>query len=142
MRAVAAEMDSLKLGAGWTPEELDMPQIMVESTRGDSHPGSAHLGAFSDRVMARLRESGARGAAYAVTDMCDGIAQGHDGQNYSLPSRDMICSMIEIQARSTPFDGLVCIASCDKAVPAHYPPRSTTRTAGWTSWVARCCGRA
>ena len=119
MRSRAAEMDSLKLGAGWAPAELDMPQIMVQSTSGESHPGSVHLGEFADAVRERLAALNARGAAYTVTDMCDGIAQGHDGLNYSLPSRDMICNMIEIQARATPFDGVICISTCDKAIPAH-----------------------
>lgn len=119
MRECAAEIDSLKLGAGWTADELSMPQVMVQSTSGESHPGSVHLPASVERVKSRLLERGIRGVRYAVTDMCDGIAQGHDGQNYSLPSRDMICHMIEIQARATPFDGIVCVASCDKAIPAH-----------------------
>ena len=49
---------------------------------------------------------------------CDGIAQGHDGINYSLAHRDMIANMIEIHGNSTGFDGGVFIASCDKSVPA------------------------
>ncbi len=53
------------------------------------------------------------------TDICDGEAQGHDGINYSLASRDMIANMIEIHANATPFDGGVFIASCDKGMPAH-----------------------
>lgn len=119
MREIAAEMDSLKLGTGWTVEELSWPQVMLQSTQGESHPGSVHLGAFVDIVRSRLKELGVRGAVYTVTDMCDGISQGHDGLNYSLPSRDIICGMIEIQARATPFDGMMCLSSCDKAVPAH-----------------------
>ena len=51
--------------------------------------------------------------------ICDGEAQGHDGINYSLPSRDMIANMIEIHANATPFDGGVFVASCDKGMPAH-----------------------
>ena len=56
---------------------------------------------------------------YFTTDICDGEAQGHDGINYSLASRDMIANMIEIHANATPFDGGVFIASCDKGMPAH-----------------------
>ena len=59
------------------------------------------------------------GARYFCTDICDGEAQGHDGINYSLPSRDMMANMIEIHANATPFDGGVFIASCDKGMPAH-----------------------
>ena len=66
-----------------------------------------------------ISEAGGKGARYYTTDICDGIAQGHDGMNYSLVSRDMIANMIEIHGRANGFDGGVFLASCDKAVPAH-----------------------
>ena len=119
MRSVASEADSLRMGAGWTEDELALPQIMIESTMGESHPGSAHLYKLVDLVRRSLAENNARGAMYTVTDMCDVIAQGHDGMNYSLPSREFIANMIEIQAKSTPVDGILFLASCDKAIPAH-----------------------
>jgi len=119
MRRVASEADSLRIGAGWTEEELGLPQIMIESTMGESHPGSAHLKRLVDAARRSLRGSGARGAMYTVTDMCDGIAQGHDGMNYSLPSREFIANMVEIHAMATPVDGMMFISSCDKAIPAH-----------------------
>lgn len=119
MRGVAAEIDSLKIGAGWTVEELDQPQVMIQSSVGESHPGSVHLGEYVELVRKGLHEKGGRGAQYTVTDMCDGIAQGHDGMNYSLLSREMIANMIEVQIQATPFDGAVFLSSCDKSVPAH-----------------------
>ena len=118
VRALAPENDPLKIGMGWTLEDLSKPQILVESTFGDSHPGSAHLLEFVQCAMEGIREAGGRGARYFVTDICDGIAQGHDGINYSLPHRDMMVDMMEIHGRSTGFDGGVFIASCDKSVPA------------------------
>lgn len=118
VRALAPENDPLKIGMGWTIEDLDKPQILVESTYGDSHPGSAHLMQFVDEVMRGINDEGGRGARYFTTDICDGIAQGHDGINYSLPHRDVIASMIEIHGKSTGFDGGVFVASCDKSVPA------------------------
>lgn len=118
VRALAPENDPLKIGMGWTIEDLDKPQILVESTYGDSHPGSAHLMQFVDEVMRGISDEGGRGARYFTTDICDGIAQGHDGINYSLPHRDVIASMIEIHGKSTGFDGGVFVASCDKSVPA------------------------
>ena len=118
VRALAPENDPLKMGMGWTVEDLDKPQILVESTFGDSHPGSAHLNQFVDEAMRGISDAGARGARYFTTDICDGIAQGHDGINYSLAHRDMIANMIEIHGNSTGFDGGVFIASCDKSVPA------------------------
>ena len=118
MRGVAAEMDALKLGSGWTVEELSRPQIMVQSTWGDSHPGSVHLGRIAEHIREGVRDAGGRPAQYTVTDICDGIAQGHDGMNYSLASRELIAGMIEVQLKAAPFDGGVFAASCDKAVPA------------------------
>lgn len=118
IRALAPENDPLKLGMGWTVEELSKPQIMVESTFGDSHPGSAHLDIFVNEALRGIRDAGGKGARYFTTDICDGIAQGHDGINYSLVHRDMIANMIEIHGSSTGFDGAVFIASCDKSVPA------------------------
>lgn len=118
VRSLAPENDPLKIGMGWTLEDLEKPQILVESTFGDSHPGSAHLLEFTRLAMEGIARSGGRGARYFVTDICDGIAQGHDGINYSLPHRDMMVNMMEIHGKATGFDGGVFIASCDKSVPA------------------------
>ena len=119
VRALAPEMDPLRMGMGWKAEDLSKPQIIVESTFGDSHPGSAHLLGLVEESVKGINHSGGKGARYFATDICDGMAQGHDGINYSLASRDTICSMIEIHANATTFDAGVFIASCDKAVPAH-----------------------
>ena len=118
VRQLAPENDPLKIGMGWTIADLDKPQILVESTFGDSHPGSAHLDQFVAEAVKGVTVAGGKAARYFVTDICDGIAQGHDGINYSLVSRDMIANMIEIHGNSTGFDGGVFIASCDKSVPA------------------------
>lgn len=119
IRKLAPEQDPLRMGMGWTVEDLSKPQIMIESTFGDSHPGSAHLLELVDEAVKGVKESGGKAARYFATDICDGMAQGHDGINYSLASRDTIANMIEIHAGATPFDGGVFVASCDKAVPAH-----------------------
>ena len=118
VRALAPESDPLKMGMGWTAEDLARPQIMVESTFGDSHPGSAHLDQLVSEVMRGIGEAQGKGARYYVTDICDGISQGHDGINYSLVHRDMIANMIEIHGNSIGFDAGVFVASCDKSVPA------------------------
>ena len=119
MRKLAPELDPLRLGTGWKPEDLSKPQIFIESTFGDSHPGSGHL----DKLVAAAREgaaqAGGHGARYFCTDMCDGESQGTDGINYSLASREMIANMIEIQANATPFDAGVYMASCDKGMPGN-----------------------
>ncbi|MCL2864884.1 MAG: dihydroxy-acid dehydratase [Lachnospiraceae bacterium] len=117
IRVLAPEMDPLKLGMGWTLADLEKPQILVESTFGDSHPGSAHLDKLVAKVMDGIQDAGGKGARFFTTDMCDGIAQGHDGINYSLVSREMIANMIEIHGGANGFDAGVYIASCDKSVP-------------------------
>ena len=119
MRRLAPEMDPLRLGTGWTPEDLPKPQIMVESTFGDSHPGSGHLDKLVAAACEGIAEAGGRGARYFCTDICDGESQGTDGINFSLASREIIADMIEIHASATPFDGGVYIASCDKGMPAN-----------------------
>ncbi len=119
MRNVAVEMDALKMGMGWSKEDLDKTQIFIQSTWGDSHPGSVHLDQLVYAAEKQLHQIGAKPAKYTTTDICDGIAQGHDGMNYSLVSREVIANMIEIQAMATPFDGGIFICSCDKGVPAH-----------------------
>ena len=117
VRKLAPEMDPLRLGMGWTEDDLEKPQIMIESTFGDSHPGSAHLLELVNDAADGVRQSGGRAARYFVTDICDGQAQGHDGINYSLASRDMIANMVEIHHNATPFDAGVFLASCDKGLP-------------------------
>ena len=119
MRKLAPELDPLRIGTGWKPEELAMPQVIIESTAGDSHPGSGHLHILVDEVKKGIAEAGGRGAKYFCTDICDGESQGTDGINYSLASREMIANMIEIHANATPFDAGVYLASCDKGMPAN-----------------------
>ncbi len=118
IRKLAPENDPLKIGMGWTKEDLSKPQILVESTFGDSHPGSAHLNQFVGQAVSGVKDAGGKAARYYATDICDGISQGHDGINYSLASRDMIANMVEIHGNSIGFDGGVFIASCDKSMPA------------------------
>lgn len=119
MRALAPELDPLRLGTGWTREDLAKPQIMVESTFGDSHPGSGHLDKLVEAVCRGIADAGGHGARYFCTDICDGESQGTDGINFSLASREMIANMVEIHAGATPFDGGVFLASCDKGLPGN-----------------------
>ena len=117
MRTLSPEMDPLRLGTGWSVEDLAKPQIFIESTFGDSHPGSGHLDRLVEAAREGIADAGGHGARYFCTDMCDGESQGTDGINYSLASREMIANMIEIQACATPFDAAVFLASCDKGMP-------------------------
>ena len=118
VRALAPENDPLKIGMGWSADDLSKPQILIESTFGDSHPGSAHLDQFVRESARAVNEHGGKAARYFATDMCDGIAQGHGGINYSLPHREAMVDLVEAQANASVYDGGVFIASCDKSVPA------------------------
>ncbi|MGM9759020.1 MAG: dihydroxy-acid dehydratase [Parabacteroides sp.] len=119
LRDIAPEIDSLRLGSGWKAEDLDRTQIIVESSYGHSHPGSAHLNQLVEAASRGIRNKQGFAAHYYCTDICDGEAQGHDGMNYSLVSRDIMAAMMEIHVKATPFDAGVFTASCDKSVPAH-----------------------
>ncbi len=119
MRQLAPELDPLRLGTGWKPEDLSKPQIFIESTFGDSHPGSGHLDKLVEAAREGAAQAGGHGARYFCTDMCDGESQGTDGINFSLASREMIANMIEIQANATPFDAGIYMASCDKGLPGN-----------------------
>ena len=119
MRKLAPELDPLRIGTGWTPEDLEKPQIIIESTFGDSHPGSGHLDTLVEEVRKGVEQAGGHGARYFCTDICDGESQGTDGINYSLASREIIANMIEIHANATPFDGGLYLSSCDKGLPGN-----------------------
>ncbi|MBR0249843.1 MAG: dihydroxy-acid dehydratase [Synergistaceae bacterium] len=119
LRKIAPELDPLRIGTGWKPEDLSKPQVIIESTAGDSHPGSGHLMKLVEAARKGIADAGGYGARYFCTDICDGESQGHDGINFSLASREMIANMIEIHANATPFDAGVFIASCDKGMPGN-----------------------
>ena len=119
MRKLAPELDPLRIGTGWKPEDLSKTQVMIESTFGDSHPGSGHLDILVEEVRKGIEEAGGHGARYFCTDICDGESQGTDGINFSLASREMIANMIEIHANATPFDAGVYLSSCDKGLPGN-----------------------
>ena len=117
-RELSPEVDPLRMGMGWKTQDLSKPQIMVESTFGDSHPGSGHLDIFVKEAVRAVNENGGKASRYFATDMCDGIAQGHDGINYSLAHREAITNLVEAQCRASGYDGGIFIASCDKSMPA------------------------
>ncbi len=119
MRQFSPEADPLWLGAGRTVKDLSKPQILIDSTYGDSHPGSRHLMSLAESAKNMVYASNCMPSIYTVTDICDGVATGHKGMSYSLVSRDIIAGMVEIHAMSSAFDGIITISSCDKAVPGH-----------------------
>lgn len=118
-RMLWAQFDALEMGSGWMEGDITKPQILIEDVYGDSHPGSVHLNQVTEQVKWGVVEHGGFGAKYHITDICDGCAQGHDGMNAVLASREAICDMVEIHVSAIPWDGLVLTSSCDKSIPAH-----------------------
>lgn len=118
-RALWAQFDALQMGSRFTYEDVQKPQIMVEDVFGDSHPGSVHLNQLTEQVKYGVFQHGGVPCMYHTTDVCDGCAQGHDGMNIILASREAICDMVEVHASAVPWDGMVLSSSCDKSIPAH-----------------------
>jgi dihydroxy-acid dehydratase len=113
------QFDTLCCGTGWDEADLKNPQILVEDVFGSSHPGSFHLDALAEEVSTGVYQKGGKPANFHGTDICDGWAMSHDGMNYILPSREVLCDLVEVHGKVIPWDGLVVISSCDKSVPAH-----------------------
>ncbi len=119
IRANWVQFDTLCCGTGWDEEDLQNPQILVEDVFGSSHPGSVHLDTLAAEVSTGIYQKGGKPANFHGTDICDGWAMSHDGMNYILASREVLCDLVEIHGRVIPWDGLVVISSCDKSIPAH-----------------------
>lgn len=113
------QFDALEMGSGRDDLDITKPQILVEDVYGDSHPGSYHLHQLAEQAKYGVYEMGGRPSQYHTTDICDGCAQGHDGMNFILASREAIANMVEIHASATPWDGMILSSSCDKSIPAH-----------------------
>ncbi len=118
-RNLWVQFDALQLGSGWEEEDIQKPQILIEDVYGDSHPGSVHLNELSHQIERGVEETGGCPAHFHATDICDGCAQGHDGMNLVLASRETLCDMVELHAGFVPWDGMALSASCDKSIPAH-----------------------
>ena len=108
---------SLFYALGYTDEELDRPLIGVVSAFSEIVPGHAHLDKLADAVKAGVRMAGGTPILMPAIGVCDGIAMGHVGMKYSLPSRELICDSVETMARAHALDGLVLGPNCDKIVP-------------------------
>jgi len=118
-RAKGYEVDALRLGCGWSREDLSRPLALVESCFGHSHPGSIHLESVAQKAYEGLLQVGARPAQYFCSDVCDGITQGTEAMRLSLASREVIALAAELHGKSAHADGVLFVSSCDKAIPGH-----------------------
>jgi dihydroxy-acid dehydratase len=102
---------------GITEREMDMPFIGVADAWNTIVPGHVHLRQLSEKVREGVAAAGGVAFEFGVIGICDGIAMGHEGMRYSLPSRENIADSIELMVEAHRFDGLVCVGTCDKIVP-------------------------
>jgi dihydroxy-acid dehydratase len=102
---------------GLTDEELERPLIGVANSWNELIPGHKHLDQIAEAVKIGIRLAGGTPLEFNTIGICDGIAMGHEGMKYSLPSRELIADNIEVMTRAYQFDGLVLISSCDKIIP-------------------------
>ena len=108
---------SLFYAMGYTKEELERPLVGVVSAHSEIVPGHWHLDKLADAVKAGVRMAGGTPILVPAIGVCDGIAMGHEGMRYSLPSRELIADSVETMAQSHGFDALVLVPNCDKIVP-------------------------
>lgn len=108
---------SLFYSMGYTKEELDRPLIGVISAFSEIVPGHSHLDKIAEAVKAGIRIAGGTPVLMPSIGVCDGIAMGHEGMKYSLPSRELIADSVETMAMAHCFDGLVLVPNCDKIIP-------------------------
>ena len=102
---------------GVTEREMDLPFIGIANAFNTIVPGHVHLRQLAEKVREGIAAGGGVPFEFGVIGICDGIAMGHEGMRYSLPSRENIADSIELMVQSHRFDGLVCIGTCDKIVP-------------------------
>jgi dihydroxy-acid dehydratase len=102
---------------GYTDEDLSRPLIGVANSWSQTVPGNFNLKAVAKAVADGIRMAGGTPVEFGVIGACDGIAEGHEGMRYILPTRDIIASSIELMVQAHQYDAIVLLGSCDKIVP-------------------------
>ena len=102
---------------GMTDSDFEKPIIAVVNSYTQFVPGHVHLNQLSDLMADAIREAGGVPREFNTIAIDDGIAMGHDGMLYSLPSRDLIADSVEYMVNAHCADAMVCISNCDKITP-------------------------
>jgi len=102
---------------GYSDYDLERPLIGVANSWNRIVPGHYNLNLVSDYVQQGIRQAGGTPIEFGVIAACDGIAQGHEGMHYILPTRDLIANDIEMMIEAHRLDAVVLLGSCDKIVP-------------------------
>ncbi len=112
-----APQRALMKALGLSDEEINKPLIAVVSAKSEIVPGHMHLDKVTDAVKAGVYAAGGTPIVVPSIGICDGLAMGHDGMRYSLPSRELIADSVESMLIGHAFDGAVLVPNCDKIVP-------------------------
>ena len=112
-RAESAPQRSLLKACGFSDEELKKPLIAVVSAYSEIVPGHINLDKIANAVKAGVYAAGGTPVLVPAIGVCDGIAMGHIGMKYSLPSRELIADSVETMVNAHLFDGMVRVPNCD-----------------------------
>ncbi len=107
----------LMRATGLTDEDFNKPFIGICNSYTNIVPGHCHLAKVGEIIADAIREAGGVPYEFNTIAVCDGIAMGHAGMKYSLPSREIIADSVETMGSAHPFDAMICIPNCDKVVP-------------------------
>jgi len=108
---------ALLYGTGVSEKQIDKRFIGIASSFTDLVPGHAGMRDIERQIEKGIHSGGGQAFIFGVPAICDGIAMGHSGMNYSLPSRDLIADCVESVAQAHKLDGLVLLTNCDKITP-------------------------
>lgn len=108
---------ALLKATGVSDADMQKPFIAIVNSYVDIIPGHVHLQSFAKKIKDAVRAAGAVPFEFNTIGVDDGIAMGHAGMKFSLPSRELIADSIETMVMAHPFDGMICIPNCDKIVP-------------------------
>ena len=108
---------SLLKSLGLTDDDLAKPFIGIANSYTNIVPGHIHLRAIGEAVKEGILAAGGIPFEFSTIAVCDGIAMGHQGMRYSLPSREIIADSVEIMVQAHRFDGFVMVSNCDKITP-------------------------
>jgi dihydroxy-acid dehydratase len=110
---------ALLKATGLIDEEIDRPFVGVVNSWNEFIPGHVHLDKIAEAAKAGIRMAGGVPFEFHTIGICDGIAMGHRGMKFSLPSREIIEDTIEVMMEAHQLDGMILISTCDKIVPGH-----------------------
>ena len=108
---------SLLRALGWTDDEISKPLVGIICAQSDIIPGHTHLSEIAKAASEGVIAAGGKPVIVPSIGVCDGIAMGHDGMRYSLPSREIIADSAEILLRAHGFQAAIFIGNCDKIIP-------------------------